>query len=174
MLKLAVAAAATATFVFASGSALADTASANFQVKMTIVRSCSVTAGNASDISLGTTVQPTATNQTGNNTISVTCSKTTPYTVGLLPSSTNGGTTDGTGAMSSVANSATNTDKVPYALYSNAGNSTVWGNTTGTGANVVGGTGTGAAITHTVYAKNTNANFTPDSYADTVTVTVTY
>ncbi|MES2246379.1 MAG: spore coat U domain-containing protein [Pseudomonadota bacterium] len=168
MLKLAVAAAVTATLALASGSVLAQTASASFQVKMTIVKSCSVTAGTTSDISLGTAVLPTATNQTGSNTISVTCSKTTPYNVGLAPSTANSGTVNGTGFMSS----ATNSDKVPYALYSDSTFGAAWGSTIGT--NTVGGTGDGAAASLTVYAKNTNANFTPGSYADTVTVTVTY
>ncbi len=56
--------------------------------------------------------------------------------------------------------------------FANSGYTTVWGNTIGT--NTVTGTGTGAAQSFTVYAQNTNANFTPDSYADTVGVTVTY
>ncbi|RIX80280.1 Csu type fimbrial protein [Acidovorax cavernicola] len=174
MFKHAIAAAAVSTLALASISAQAETAGASFQVKMTILKSCSVTAGSASDINLGNAVLSSATNQTGSNTISVTCSKTTPYSIGLAPSTANGGTANGTGAMSSVANSATNTDKVPYSLYSDSGYGTAWGNTAGTGGNVVPGVGTGLAITHTVYAKNVNANFTPDSYADTVTVTVTY
>ena len=158
-----------AAFAFV-GVASAATATATFQVKMTIQKSCSVTAGSASDINLGT-VLSTATNQTGNNTISVTCSKTTPYTIGLLPTAT-GATANGTGNMISTTAPATNTDQVPYSLYSDSANSTSWGNTIST--NTVASTGTGVAKTHTVYAKNVNANFTPDSYADTVTVTVTY
>ena len=152
------------------GAAAAAPATASFQVKMTIQKSCSVTAGSASDINLGT-VLSTAINQTGNNTISIVCSKTTPYTIGLLPATT-GGTANGTGFMISTTAPGTNLDKVPYSLYSDSGNSVVWGNTIGT--NTVASTGTGAAKTHTVYAKNIDANYTPDSYADTVNVTVTY
>lgn len=152
-------------------NAFAATATANFQVKMTIVKACSVTAGSGSDISLGTTVLSSDTSQTGSSMISVTCSKTTPYKIGLLPQTT-GGTANGTGFMVSTTAPATNTDKVPYTLYSDSGFGTVWGNTDP--GNVVSAVGTGLAKIHTVYAKNVNANFTPDSYADTVNVTVTY
>lgn len=163
--------AALGTFAASANAATPSTATATFQVLMTIQKACSVTAGNASNISLGT-VAATATPNNGNSSISVTCSKTTPYNIGLLPSSANGGTANGTGNMISSTAPSTNTDKVPYTLYSNSGNTTVWGNNIGT--NTVASTGTGAAQSFNVYAQNTNANFTPDSYVDTVGVTVTY
>ena len=169
-IKKAIAAAMVLGATGFASQAMAETATATFQVKMTIVKSCSVATSAASDINLGLSVQPTATNQTGNGAISVTCSKTTPYKLGLRPSTN--GTDNGTGAMASTTNPTGNTDKVPYTLYSNPGLTTVWGNTIDT--NTVPGTGSGSAQSHTVYARNTNANFTPDSYADTVTVTVTY
>ncbi|MDR3455030.1 MAG: spore coat U domain-containing protein [Rhodoferax sp.] len=168
--KLALIAAMGAIGTFAA-SANAATATASFQVLMTIQKSCSVTAGTASNISLGT-VASTATPNNGSNTISVTCSKTTPYNIGMLPSAANSGTANGTGNMTTADALAGNTDKVPYTLYSNSGYTTVWGNTIGT--NTVTSTGTGLAQSFTVYAQNVNANFTPDSYADTVGVTVTY
>lgn len=108
----------------------------------------------------------------GASVISVTCSKSTAYNVGLAPSTANGGTANGTGNMISTTAPATNTDKVPYTLYQDAAYSTIWGNTAGTNTKL--GTGTGAAQALTVYAKAPNVNFTPDSYADTVTVNVTY
>lgn len=165
---------ATLALIAAAGFAVnasAATVTADFKVKMTIVKACSVTAGSTSDINLGSSVLSSDTNQTGNNTISVLCSKTTPYKIGLLPQ-TPGGTANGTGFMISTTAPATNIDKVPYTLYSDVGYATVWGNTDP--GNVVSSAGTGVVKTHTVYAKNVNANFTPDSYADTVNVTVTY
>jgi spore coat protein U-like protein len=66
---------------------------------------------------------------------------------------------------------------VPYQLTSTAGaGGTIWGNTATSTAvgNGVAGTGTGAAQSLTVYATAASANFTPDSYADTVTVNVNY
>lgn len=106
----------------------AATVNGTFQVLMTIQKACTVTAGSASNITLGP-VNTTATNTSGNNTISVNCSKTTPYFIGLAPSTANGGNALGAGAMSSVANSATNTDKVPYQLNQTSATGPVWGNT---------------------------------------------
>jgi len=78
--------------------------------------------------------------------------------------------------MSSVANAATNTDKVPYQLNRTSATGPVWGNTATDTApgNGVAATGTGLAQTYTVYATAPSANFTPDDYADTVTVNVNY
>ena len=137
---------------------------------MTIQKACTVTAGAASDVSLGT-VAATATDVTGNNTITVNCSKTTPYYIGLAPSNAS---TDGAGEMRGTG---ANADKVPYQLRSTAGTSgTIWGNTATTSSvgNGVTGTGTGANQTHTVYVTAPSANYTPDNYADTVTVNVNY
>lgn len=153
----------------------AATANGTFQVLMTIQKACTVTAGSASNITLGP-VNTTATNTNGSNTISINCSKTTPYFIGLAPSTTNGGNTTGGGAMSSVANSATNTDKVPYQLNQTSATGPVWGNTaTATSVgNGVASIGTGQGQNFTVYATAPSANFTPDDYADVVTVTVNY
>lgn len=104
----------------------AATVNGTFQVLMTIQKACTVTAGSASNITLGP-VNTTATNTSASNTISINCSKTTPYFIGLAPSAANGGTTTGSGAMSSVANAATNTDKVPYQLNRTSATGPVWG-----------------------------------------------
>lgn len=158
--------------VFLTPAANAAVATGTFQVLITVQSFCTVAAGTASNINLGA-VNTSATNVTGNNTISVNCSKTTPYYIGLAPSNSN---TLGAGVMSSVANSATNTDKVPYQLNQTSASGPIWGNTATSTAvgNGVAGTGTGAAQTLTVYAKVASANFTPDNYADTVTVNVNY
>ncbi|EHM50875.1 spore Coat Protein U domain protein [Yokenella regensburgei ATCC 43003] len=78
--------------------------------------------------------------------------------------------------MASSTNPVTNTDKIPYQLNQTSATGPVWGNTATTSAvgNGVAGTGTGLAQTITVYATVANADFTPDSYADTVTVNVNY
>ena len=137
---------------------------------MTIQKACTVTAGAASDVSLGT-VAATATDVAGNNTITVNCSKTTPYYIGLAPSNAS---TAGAGEMRGTG---ANVDKVPYQLRSTAGTSgTIWGHTATSSSvgNGVTGTGTGANQTHTVYVTAPSANYTPDNYADTVTVNVNY
>ncbi|MGH8821084.1 MAG: Csu type fimbrial protein [Rhodoferax sp.] len=142
-----------------------------FTVSATVTKQCTVTAGAASNINLGS-VPSSQTNTSGNNSISVSCSNTTPYYIGLSPNST--ASTTGAGTMSGTLGG--NTDKVPYQLFSNAGLSTAWGNTaTSTSVgNGVSGTGTGSAQSIPVYAKAPSANYTPDSYSDTVTVNVNY
>ncbi len=149
-----------------------------FTVKATVAKSCTVTAGAASDIQLGATsgVSFTDTNLMGNNTISVTCSGGTPYYIGLRPSNNN---TAGAGVMAAQNTPPVtgNTDSVPYQLRSTPGmTGALWGNTaTSTSmGNGVQGSGNGTAQAITVYATTPGANFTPDSYADTVTVNVNY
>ena len=170
-----------AVIVLATSGAAAfaadNPATATFQVKMTILKACSVVAGAASDIQLGAPagVDSTATNVQGSNAINVTCSKNTPYNIGLVLTS-NSANTAGLGAMSGTGG---NTDMVPYQLYSDAARTAVWGSTATGGAlatvgNGVHGTGSGGSQPHTVYATAPSANFTPDNYADTVTVRVTY
>lgn len=144
-----------------------------FTVSATVIKECQVTAGAASNIQIGPAsgVASTATNIAGNNSISVSCTSTTPYYIGLSPIST--GSTIGNGTMSGTGG---NTDKVPYQLYSNAGLSNVWGNTATSISvgNGVSGSGTGSAQSIPVYAKAPGADYTPDNYSDTVTVNVNY
>lgn len=171
MFKHAIAVAALMAAALSSGQALAETQTANFQVRIIIQKSCSVTAGAPSDIDLGT-VLSTATNVDGTNNIFVTCSKNTPYYIGLAPSN---GDVAGTGVLAS-SSGAGHGDTVPYQLYSDADRTVAWGNTATTTAqgNGVAGMGSGAQQTIPVYARAPSANFTPDSYADNVLVTVHY
>lgn len=138
-----------------------------FAVSATVTKQCTVTA--ASSLNLGT-VAPTATNVAANTSISVACSNTTPYYIGLLPSNSNSA---GAGLMSGTGG---NISTVPYQLYQNAGLTAIWGNTattTGVG-NGVAGTGNGVAQSIPVYARAASADFQPDTYTDTVVVNVNY
>ena len=155
-----------------AGAAGATTVSDTFQVKMVIENSCTIAAGTASDIDLGTH-PATDTNIAGSNTITVNCSKTTPYYIGLAPSNAD---TGGAGVLSSTSGGG-NTDQVPYQLRQTAGTAgIIWGDTaTATAAgNGMAGTGTGADQTNTVYVTVPSADYTPDSYADTVTVHINF
>jgi spore coat protein U-like protein len=146
---------------------------AQFDVRITITPACSVVAGAGSDIDFGNVPADTAAGDAllkDSNTISVTCSKTTPYIVGLATGDGN----NGTGQMSGTG---ANLDKVPYSLFQDAGYSVVWGNTgtaVGSAGNDYAGTGTGSTQAIPVYAEVTNANWTPDTYTDTVTVNVLF
>ena len=137
-----------------------------FSAKAVVSKSCIVTATNLDFGSQNFTANNVA--AAVNGAVTVTCSNSTPYTVGLSPNST--GSTVGAGTM---AGTGGNTDKVPYQLYANAGLTSVWGNISGT--NTIAGVGTGAAQPALpVYGKLPSANFTPDTYRDTVTVNVVY
>ena len=150
----------------ASTSADAQTATDTFQVLLTIEASCTVTAGTASDIDLGT-VPSTATDVSDSNTFTVNCSNTTPYFIGLEPSN---GDTGGAGLLTNAG-----PDSVPYQLEQDAAG-TIWGNTaTSTSVgNGVAGIGTGADEPFTVFATVPSANFAPGDYSDTVTINVNF
>jgi len=140
-----------------------------FTVQATVIPSCKITA--TSDVSLGSH-SASATNITGsnNNAISVTCTNSISYNIGLTPSN---GNVNGAGIMTGTAG---NLDKVPYQLQSNA-NGAIWGNNGSTYDalnNGFIGEGNGADQTKTVYVTAPSADFTPDSYSDTVTVHVNY
>lgn len=138
----------------------------SLHIAATVSNGCTVSAGN---IALGT-VAFTATNVGGSNTISVNCPSGTAYYIGLAPSSGNSagsGTLTGTGG---------NTNHPAYQLRSGSTSGPAWGNTatSTTVGNGVAGTGTGSTQSITAYATVGSANYQPDTYSDTVTVTVNY
>lgn len=151
----------------------ANLATTTFQVLMTVTSSCQVNVN--SDINLGS-VSLNTSNPSSKTTLSVTCSKNIPFSIGLSPSALNSGTDDGTGTLSSVTNSISNTDKIPYQLKQSSATGSHWGNTATslTQGNGISGTGNGEVQNFTVYAVVTNTNFTPDTYSDVVTVNVNY
>ncbi|CAN7326393.1 spore coat U domain-containing protein [Variovorax paradoxus] len=168
MKKLSLIVAATLAVTTSAVLAATSPATATFQVLITVAKACSVVAGAGSKIDFGT-VDSSATGLSGTSNISVTCSKTTPYNIGLLPSNNN---TTGAGVMSPASGS----DTVAYQLRSVSATGSVWGSTATSTAvgNGVAGTGTGAAQTIPVYATVASANVTPGAYSDTVTVQVNY
>jgi spore coat protein U-like protein len=137
-----------------------------------VTAGCSVTASN---IGLGA-VASTATNVSGSGTITIQCNPSTKYFVGLAPSN---GNVNGAGTMTG---SAGNGSSVPYQLYQDSAHSIIWGNTAnstspgnGTGGNSGnGGHGNGNAQGYSVYVLVPSANYPPDNYMDTVTVTVNF
>jgi spore coat protein U-like protein len=151
--------------VFGVSSALAASASSNIQVNATVNPSCVVSATN---VAFGTFTPAATGNASATGGISSTCTKTTAYNI----------TIDG-GASGSIANRAMagatqgNADKLSYNLFLDAGHSSIWGD--GTTGGKLSAVGNGAAQAATVYAKlPLNQYLTPDSYADTLTVTLAY
>ena len=141
---------------------LAATAASTFTVSATVQATCLITANN---LAFGTY---TGVLLNGTSTINVTCTNTTPYNVGLNPGVATGATVT-TRKMSATAPVAT----LSYALFSNAGMTTNWGQTIAT--DTVVGTGNGASQTLTVYGQVAAGQFVaPNRYTDTVTATITY
>jgi len=141
-----------------------------FTVQATVINSCEITTTN--DVNLGD-YPANKKNISGSNinAISITCTKDSPYTIGLTPSSAS---TTGAGVMSGTAG---NNDKVPYQLRSVPGlNGKIWGNTA-TFTNIGNGVkdvGNGLVQNKTVYVTVPSADFKPDTYSDTVTINVNY
>ncbi|MDM0045086.1 spore coat U domain-containing protein [Variovorax dokdonensis] len=152
-----------------AGLANAVTKSATFEVNLTVVKTCSV---SASALSFGSADAGTTTDLTGTSTISVKCSKGTPYTV-ALQSTNKTGDINGAGVLKGQTSG--NNDTVAYQLTRGSGNvgATVWGTGTNswTPSNTAGNT-----ETVTVYGRVTGGslNVQPDTYKDTVTVSVEY
>ena len=141
-----------------------------FTVQATVIPSCSVTS--ASDVNLGSH-SASKKSIMGNNpsAINVTCTKGTPYTIGLMPSNKR---VDGAGVMSGTGG---NTDKIAYQLRSTTGIAgQIWGNTatSTTLGNGVLGKINGVNQSYPVYVTVPSADFKPDDYSDIVNISVNY
>ncbi len=142
----------------------AATTTTTFTVQITIVADCII--NSASTLNFGGAQGVLAANVDQTSTISVQCTNTTPYNIGL-----NAGT--GTGATVAVRRMTNAGNTINYSLYTDAARSTVWGNTVGT--DTVSATGNGAAQSYTVYGRvPPQTTPAPATDTDTLTVTVTY
>lgn len=136
-----------------------STATTNFAVSVTVVKACTISATNlAFGIYTGALIDSTA-------TISVTCTSTTTYTVGLSAGLA-------TGATVTTRKMQNGTILLGYSLYRNTRHTNNWGNTTGSWAT---GTGTGIPQALTVYGQLPAGTVpAPGAYTDTITATITY
>lgn len=144
------------------GSARAQTATGSFNVTATVGSTCSVSASN---VAFGAY---TASQIDASGAVSVTCTNGTSYAVGLNA---------GTGTAATVATrrmTGPSSQTLIYSLYQDSLRTTPWGNTVG--IDTVAGTGSGATQTLNVYGRVPAAQLTvgAGSYADTITVTVSY
>ena len=143
---------------------LTNATSVPFTTSLRYNTSCSVTATTLNFGSSGVI----SSNIDTSNSVSVTCTTGTPYTVSL--SGGNSGATDPT--LRKLAN-AGNTAFVTYGIYRDAARSLPWGSTIGT--NTAAGTGTGSAQIYAGYGR-VPPQTTPaaQTYTDTIIMTVTY
>lgn len=134
-----------------------------FNVTTTVGEACSVTA---TDLGYGAYDPLSATDTDATTSMNVTCTLTTTYDVGL-----DAGT--GTGATTTVRVMEFGANTLNYALYQDAGRTTIWGENVG--VDTVSGTGTGAAQALTIYGRvPALQSVNPGAYSDLVTVTVTF
>jgi spore coat protein U-like protein len=152
------------------GPAVATTTTTStFAVSLTIAAQCVI--NSTSTLAFGSLGVLGGIGGTTNNdatsTIAVQCTNTTPFNIGL-DGGTGGGDTS-TRKLLNTGSSAT----VNYKLYSDTLHTVNWGNTVGT--DTVSDTGNGASVNYTVYGRiPPQTTPAPGTYADTVTVTVTY
>ena len=136
------------------------TSTSTFQVTATVASSCTV---SATTLAFG---NYTLAQLDGASSITATCTNGTTYTIGL-DAGTFASATTSTRKMTGPSASG-----LSYSLYSDSGRTTNWGNVTGSW---VSGTGTGAAQVLNVYGRiPASQTASIGSYADTVTVTITF
>lgn len=136
----------------------------SFTVTVNVGSSCSVSAANIDFGQRGIINAPV--NATG--LITTTCGSGTNYSL-ALSAGTGVGATMNDRRMTRSGGSET----LVYRLYRDSGRTQSWGDGSG-GSTTVSGTGTGAAQTSTVYATLPPQSAAVGSYADTITVTVTF
>lgn len=141
-------------------AAQTDPATTTFGVSATVLKDCIVTA-----TPLGFGNYSGAVNN-AQSTITVTCTNSTTYTVGL-------GAGLASGATVTTRQMQNGTSLLNYGLFKDAAWSTNWGNTSAT--NWATGTGNGSGQALTVYGQIPAGQYvTPGTYNDTISVTVTY
>jgi spore coat protein U-like protein len=137
-----------------------SSATTSFTVTVVVNAECSISATTLAFGSYtGLLVDSTS-------TLSVTCTKTTTYTVGLNAGTATGATVTNRG-MTGPGSAL-----LHYSLFNNSTYTTNWGNSSGSW---VSGTGNGSAQALTVYGQIPARQYpTPGNYADTIVATVTY
>ena len=164
--------AAVAGSLLAAGAAEAATATTNMTVQMTVAASCTV---SATTLDFGTqTLTNIGVNIDASSQLTVTCSNSAPYNIAM-----NAGANDAGGGITArkMLIGGGGTETIAYQLYRDAARTLVWGFTTsGGGADVVTGTGTGAAQSIDVYGRVPAGQngIKIGTYTDTITVTVNY
>lgn len=151
------------TLAAAPFSVGAQVATSNLDVRITIAADCQITATDAIDFGSTGVLNSTV---DASGTISVACTDTTPFVIGL-----DEGT--GSGASTTTRYMTAGTGTIAYQLFRDAAHSNIWGNTPG--ADTQAGTGSGTVQTFPVYGRvSAQTTPAPGTYNDVVTVSVTY
>jgi spore coat protein U-like protein len=139
-------------------------------VTATVISSCSIANSPVAFGNYDGVVANASTALTGSGSLSVTCTTASPANIqlgqGANPAS---GSTPAT-PLRRTTNGGTNF--LNYSLFQDSGLSTLWGNTTGTGATY---TGSGSTSAITVYGSIPSGQNQPvGSYSDTVVASITF
>lgn len=161
-----VATAASAAVAMAAFPASAATTTSSLTVNATVTANCSV---STTAVSFGNINVLSGTNTDATGGLSVTCTNGTAWSA-----SADAGL--GTGASLSTRKMASGANLLNYALYTDSARTIVWGDAATAATAKFSGTGTGAAQASTIYGRvaSGQTSVPAGSYADTVTVTVTY
>jgi spore coat protein U-like protein len=144
----------------------AATTTANMSVDATVTSNCAV---SASPIAFGNVNVTSGSNADATGGISVTCTSGTAWAAAADAGL-------GSGATLSLRKMDDGSNLLNYALYTDSGRTTLWGDGAGGTTATVSDTGTGAAQAKTIYGRvpSGQSGVPAGDYADTVTVTVTY
>ena len=143
---------------------LAATATTTFPVTATVQNVCSVTA---SGLAFGSYDPTSNTDLDASTTLSVLCTTGTSFTVGLNA----GNAPSATVSSRAMVNGG---NQLSYALYTDSGRTSNWGNTPGSDTPAAQVAGTSATVM-TVFGRVAKRQNVPTgSYADTITVTANY
>ncbi len=146
-------------------AATAATVTSSLGVNATVTANCTV---STSALAFGNVNTLSGSNVDGAGGISVTCTNGTGW-------SASAGVGGGAGATFASRKMVSGSDLLNYSLYTDSGRTSVWGDGTGSTA-LLAGTGSGSAQAVTVYGRVPSGQISAPagSYADTVSVTVTY
>ena len=141
-------------------SSIAATVSKVITIKATVATACSLSVSNLNFGNYTGAALP------GTATISLVCTNSMPYTIGL-----NQG--NGTGASIVTRKMISGSNILNYSLYQNVNNTIVWGDVIGT--NTVAGAGTGSTQNYTIYGLvPAGQNVPTGTYNDIINVTVNF
>ncbi|HEV2865250.1 MAG TPA: spore coat U domain-containing protein [Allosphingosinicella sp.] len=149
----------------APSAASAAVANSTLSVDATVTANCTVSAGS---VSFGSVNPISGSNADATGSFSVTCTNGTSWSAAA-------GVGSGSGASFTARRMTSGANTLNYNLYTSSGYGTVWGDGTSSTAAIT-GTGTGSAQSTSVYGRigSGQTSVPPGSYADTVSVTVTY
>ena len=147
----------------------AATSTSNLAVSASVTASCTISTAPVAFGAYDPIVTNASADLDGAGSVTVTCTDGAVTTITLgQGANAAGGSTD----AAPQPQMASGTDLLSYALFSDSGRTTVWGNTALTG---VAHTGTGTATVVDVFGRVASGQNVPaGSYADTVVATITF